>query len=115
MFNDHAAMAIANAKLFESLQRELEQRAAAEEQAKTFVALIENSTDMIAMADFEGRVLFVNAAGRALVGIPPDYDVRDDDARRFPHERRAARARRRSATTAAGRARACCAISRPAS
>ena len=76
MLNEHAAMAIANAKLFESLQRELAQRAAAEEQAKTFVALIENSTDMIAMADFEGRVLFVNAAGRALVGIPPDFDVR---------------------------------------
>jgi len=76
MLNEHAAMAIANAKLFERLQRELEQRAAAEEQAKTFVALIENSTDMIAMADFEGRVLFVNAAGRALVGIPPEFDVR---------------------------------------
>ncbi|MEO6774573.1 MAG: ATP-binding protein [Kofleriaceae bacterium] len=76
MLSEHAAMAIANAKLFESLQRELGQRAAAEEQAKTFVALIENSTDMIAMADFEGRVLFVNAAGRTLVGIAPDYDVR---------------------------------------
>ena len=74
---DHAAMAIANAKLFERLQRELQQRAAAEEQAKTFVSLIENSTDMIAMADFEGRVLFVNAAGRALVGIPPERDVRE--------------------------------------
>ena len=76
MLRAHAAMAIANAKLFETLQRELAQRAAAEEQAKTFVALIENSTDMIAMADFEGRVLFVNAAGRALVGIPPEFDVR---------------------------------------
>jgi len=76
MLSEHAAMAIANAKLFETLQRELAQRAAAEEQAKTFVALIENSTDMIAMADFEGRVLFVNAAGRALVGIPPEFDVR---------------------------------------
>ena len=76
MLSEHAAMAIANAKLFESLQRELAQRAVAEEQAKTFVALIENSTDMIAMADFEGRVLFVNAAGRALVGIPGDFDVR---------------------------------------
>ena len=76
MISEHAAMAIANAKLFESLQRELGQRAEAEEKAKTYVALIENSTDMIAMADFEGRVLFVNAAGRALVGIPPDYDVR---------------------------------------
>jgi two-component system, cell cycle sensor histidine kinase and response regulator CckA len=75
--SDHAALTIANAQLIESLQRELRERKKAEEQAKTFVALIENSTDMIAMADFAGRVLFVNAAGRALVGIAADRDVRD--------------------------------------
>ncbi len=65
---DHAALAISNAQLFESLQRE-------REKAKTFVALIENSTNFIAMADLDGRVRFVNAAGRALVGIPPALDV----------------------------------------
>ncbi|MEO8841195.1 MAG: ATP-binding protein [Kofleriaceae bacterium] len=72
---DHAAMAIANAQLFEKLQRELRQRQLAEDKAKRFVSLIENSTDMIAMAGFDGRVLFVNAAGRALVGLAPDIDV----------------------------------------
>jgi PAS domain S-box-containing protein len=72
---DHAAMAIANAQLFEKLQRELHQRRLAEDKAKTFISLIENSTDMIAMANFDGRVTFVNAAGRALVGIPADKDV----------------------------------------
>ena len=72
---DHAALAISNAQLFESLQKELRQREKAEEKAKTFVALIENSTDLIAMADFTGRLLFVNAAGRALVGLDPEYDV----------------------------------------
>ena len=74
--SDHAAMAIANAQLFEKLQRELHQRRLAEDKAKTFISLIENSTDMIAMANFDGRVTFVNAAGRALVGIPPDKDVK---------------------------------------
>ena len=73
--SDHAAMAIANAQLFEKLQRELHQRRLAEDKAKTFISLIENSTDMIAMANLDGRVTFVNAAGRALVGIPPDKDV----------------------------------------
>ncbi len=72
MLGDHAAMAIANAKLFESLQE-----ASGREHAKTFVSLIENSTDMIAMADFDGRVRFVNAAGRALVGIPATKNVRE--------------------------------------
>ena len=65
---DHAALAISNAQLFESLQKE-------REKAKTFVALIENSTDMIAMADFAGKVLFINAAGRTLCGIPADVDA----------------------------------------
>ncbi len=73
---DHAAMAIANAQLFDSLQIELRQRQEAEERAKTFVSLIECSTNMIAMANFDGSVLFVNAAGRILLGIPLDHDVR---------------------------------------
>ncbi len=66
---DHAALAISNAQLFESLQRE-------REKAKTFVSLIENSTNFIAMADLDGHVLFVNAAGRALLGVEPSVDVR---------------------------------------
>lgn len=73
---DHAAIAIANAQLFDSLQIELRQRQDAEERAKTFVSLIECSTNMIATANFDGTVLFVNAAGRILLGIPLDHDVR---------------------------------------
>ncbi len=74
---DHAALAIANAQLVVSLQAELEERRRAEEKSARFVSLVENSTEMIAMASLDGRVLFVNAAGRALVGLPPDRDVRD--------------------------------------
>jgi PAS domain S-box-containing protein len=74
---DHAALAIANAQLVESLQGELLERRRAEEEAKTFVALIQTSTDFIAMATFEGRVLFVNDAGRNLVGLELDREVRD--------------------------------------
>lgn len=66
---DHAALAISNAQLFESLQRELAERARVEEQAKTLVTLVENSTDVIAMAGLDGKLRFVNAAGRALVGL----------------------------------------------
>ena len=74
---DHAALAISNAQLFESLQTELRERKRAEDEAKTFVALIQNSTDFVAMAGFDGRVLFLNDAGRALVGLPPDRDIRE--------------------------------------
>jgi two-component system cell cycle sensor histidine kinase/response regulator CckA len=41
-----------------------------------FVALVEASSDLVAMASFEGQILFVNKAGRALCGIAPDQDVR---------------------------------------
>ncbi|HEY4016517.1 MAG TPA: ATP-binding protein [Polyangiaceae bacterium] len=73
---DHAALAIANARLLDSHRRELAERRRAEEEAKTFVALVENSTDFIAMAGFDGQVLFVNDAGRKLVGLDPAVDVR---------------------------------------
>jgi PAS domain S-box-containing protein len=73
---DHAALAIANARLLDSHRRELAERRKAEEEAKTFVALVENSTDFIAMAAFDGRILFVNQAGRKLVGLEPTVDVR---------------------------------------
>src|SRR5262249_19252257 len=55
--SDQAALAISNAQLFESRERELRERKRFEEEAKTFVALVENSTEMIATASLDGRVL----------------------------------------------------------
>jgi PAS domain S-box-containing protein len=40
-----------------------------------FRALVEASSDFIAMAALDGRVLYVNPAGRAAVGLTPDADV----------------------------------------
>lgn len=40
-----------------------------------FVALVELSNDFIAMASLDQRVMYVNAAGRALVGLAADRDV----------------------------------------
>jgi PAS domain S-box-containing protein len=73
---DHVALAVSNARLVASLRRELDQRRAAQEEARTFVALVETSSDFIAMASLEGQVLYVNAAGRRLLGLDPDADVR---------------------------------------
>ena len=72
---DHAALAIANARLLESLRRELKERRRAEEEAKTFVALVEHGDALIAMASFDGRLLFINRAGRKLLGVEPDQEV----------------------------------------
>jgi len=40
-----------------------------------FVALVENSEEFVAMAELNGTVLYVNAAGRRLVGLEFDDDV----------------------------------------
>jgi PAS domain S-box-containing protein len=83
---EHAALAISNAQLLETQKREIEQRRHAEEQARRFEALIQHSDDFIAMATLGGEVLFVNDAGKKLVGIPPDEDVRTLDLRAFHTE-----------------------------
>ena len=72
---EHAALAISNAQLLESRQREIDERKRAEEQAKRFEALIQHSGEFIAMASLDGRVLFINEAGRKLVGIDLDADA----------------------------------------
>jgi len=72
---EHAALAISNAQLLESRQREIDERKRAEEQAGRFEALIQHSGEFIAMASLDGRVLFINQAGRKLLGIELDRDV----------------------------------------
>ncbi|HEY0464335.1 MAG TPA: GAF domain-containing protein, partial [Polyangiaceae bacterium] len=72
---EHAALAISNAQLLESRQREIAERKRAEEQASRFEALIQHSGEFIAMASLDGHVLFVNEAGKKLLGIAPDADV----------------------------------------
>jgi two-component system, cell cycle sensor histidine kinase and response regulator CckA len=73
--SEHAALAISNAQLLESRQREIDERKRAEEQATQFEALIQHSGEFIAMASLEGRVLFINQAGKKLLGIDPNIDV----------------------------------------
>ncbi len=43
---------------------------------RQFQALVEASTDLIAMADAEGNVLYLNPAGRLLLGMAADRDPR---------------------------------------
>ncbi len=48
----------------------------AEEEARKLAAIVEHSKDFIGIADEDGRVLHVNAAGRRLVGLPDDEAAR---------------------------------------
>src|SRR5262245_11894310 len=45
--------------------------------AVAFAALAGNSDDLIALLDFNGRLLFINEAGRQLVGLATSEDVRE--------------------------------------
>jgi PAS domain S-box-containing protein len=38
-------------------------------------SLVESSSDFIAAADYEGRIFYMNSAGRKLLGIPLDMDI----------------------------------------
>src|SRR5262249_32965040 len=40
-----------------------------------FEAIVENSSDFIAMADPEGRITYLNPAGRAMIGLTEDYSL----------------------------------------
>jgi PAS domain S-box-containing protein len=80
---EHAALSITNAQLLESRQREIDDRKHAEDRARRFEALIQASGDFIAMAELDGRVSFINAAGRDLTGIAQDADVAQLDLRSF--------------------------------
>jgi PAS domain S-box-containing protein len=72
---EHAALAISNAQLLESIQRELTERRRAEEEAGRFGALIQASGEFIAMAGLDGQILFVNDGGRLLIGLDRDTDL----------------------------------------
>lgn len=59
-----------------TLRLEIAERKHAEGEIRKFASLVENSTDFVGMAALDGQVLFVNAAGQALLGLDGDAHVR---------------------------------------
>lgn len=55
-------------------------RKRAEEERSQMALLVENSSDFIAMTTIDGSVIFVNSAGRRLVGLDPETDVKKTTA-----------------------------------
>lgn len=50
-------------------------RKKAEDEQKKLVSLVENGTDFIGIASLEGQPIFVNRAGRSIVGLRTDADL----------------------------------------
>ncbi len=71
-----ASVALENARLYAESQRQLAERARAEESMRLYRQIFASSSDAIAIIDPQGRYLEQNAAHRALIGYS-DEELRD--------------------------------------
>ncbi len=66
-------------RLFEEMEclvcHEQERRARSEEMQARLLRILEETTDYVAMTDAEGGMLYLNPAGRMLLGLAPDDDI----------------------------------------
>jgi len=60
---------------FEGTTVDITGRKLAEEERERLAAILEATTDFVGIADPQGRVLFLNRAGRKVLGMGPDEDV----------------------------------------
>jgi PAS domain S-box-containing protein len=75
---------------WQSFVRDISERKRIEDERQVFVSLLDNAPDFIGIADPEGKPLYVNPAGRRMVGLPPDYPVEQTQIPEYyPPEERA--------------------------
>jgi two-component system, cell cycle sensor histidine kinase and response regulator CckA len=71
---------------FVSLVTDLSERVRAERERQKLVSLVENAGDAIALAGLDGRMQYMNPAGRALVGLESAARLTETLLRDFWHE-----------------------------
>jgi len=75
---------------WQAFARDITERRRIEDERQVFVSLLENSSDFIGIADPTGKAIYVNPAGRRMVGLPADYPVERTQIRDYyPAEERA--------------------------
>jgi len=57
------------------IKRDITRRKQAEKQIKQLAGMLEATTDFVAMADVDGRMLYINAAGRQIIGLSADAAI----------------------------------------
>jgi PAS domain S-box-containing protein len=60
---------------WQAFVRDITERRRIEDQRQVFVSLLDNSVDFIGVADPGGKPIYLNAAGRRMVGLAPDFPV----------------------------------------
>ncbi|HEU4994572.1 MAG TPA: PAS domain S-box protein [Gemmatimonadaceae bacterium] len=60
---------------WQAFVRDISKRKRIEDVRQVFVSLLDNSSDFIGIADPTGKPIYVNAAGRRMTGLTPDFPV----------------------------------------
>ena len=60
---------------WQAFVRDITERRLVEDQRQVFVSLLDNSVDFIGIADPAGKPIYLNAAGRRMIGLAPDFPV----------------------------------------
>src|SRR5262245_1067318 len=60
---------------WQAFVRDISQRKRIEDERQVFVSFLENSPDFIGITDPNGKPVYLNPAGRRMVGLPADYPV----------------------------------------
>jgi PAS domain S-box-containing protein len=60
---------------WQAFVRDITERKRRDDERRIFESLLDNSSDFIGIADPSGKPIYLNPAGRQMVGLPPDYPV----------------------------------------
>lgn len=60
---------------WQGFARDISERKHIEDVRQVFVSLLDNSSDFIGIADPAGKPIYLNAAGRRMIGLAPDFPV----------------------------------------
>jgi PAS domain S-box-containing protein len=60
---------------WQAFVRDITDRRRIDDQQQVFVSLLDNSVDFIGVADPGGKPIYLNAAGRRMIGLAPDFPV----------------------------------------
>src|SRR5262249_18997620 len=60
---------------WQAFVRDITERRRIEDQRQVFVSLLDNSVDFIGISDPTGKPIYLNAAGRRMIGLAPDFPI----------------------------------------